>query len=107
MKTVNFTEMKNGTKNEYLLLDEYEQEYIKGTADRILKFKILPISPNYDIPKVEIFVSKVEAVSISHGSLIDKFKNEVDFSEDMFTGGIQIVKTKEKRTRGCGTSFSV
>jgi predicted HD phosphohydrolase len=38
MKTVNFTEMKNGTKDEYLLLDEYEQEYIKGTADRILKF---------------------------------------------------------------------
>ena len=38
MKTVNFTEMKNGTKDEYLLLDEYEQKYIKGTADRILKF---------------------------------------------------------------------
>ena len=29
MKTVNFTEMKNGTKDEYLLLDEYEQDYIK------------------------------------------------------------------------------
>ena len=38
MKTVNFKEMKNGTKDEYLLLDEYEQDYIKGTADRILKF---------------------------------------------------------------------
>ena len=38
MKTVNFTEMKNGTKDEYLLLDEYEQKYIDGTADRILKF---------------------------------------------------------------------
>ena len=38
MKTVNFTEMKDGTKDEYLLLDEYEQDYIKGTADRILKF---------------------------------------------------------------------
>ena len=38
MKTVNFTEMKNGTKDEYLLLDEYEQDYIKGTADRILNF---------------------------------------------------------------------
>ena len=38
MKTVNFTEMKKGTKDEYLLLDEYEQNYIKGTADRILKF---------------------------------------------------------------------
>ena len=38
MKTVKFTEMKKGTKDEYLLLDEYEQSYIKGTADRILKF---------------------------------------------------------------------
>ena len=38
MKTVNFKEMKNGTKDEYLLLDKYEEEYINGTADRILKF---------------------------------------------------------------------
>ena len=29
MKTVNFTEMKNGTKDEYLLLDEYEQNISK------------------------------------------------------------------------------
>jgi len=40
MKTVNFTEMKSGTKDEYLLLDRYEQEYINGTADRVLNFKI-------------------------------------------------------------------
>ena len=38
MKTVSFTEMKKGTKEEYLLLDKYEQNYIDGTADRILKF---------------------------------------------------------------------
>jgi predicted HD phosphohydrolase len=38
MKTVNFTEMKNGSKEEYLLLDKHEQDYINGTADRILKF---------------------------------------------------------------------
>ena len=38
MKTVNFTEMKSGTKDEYLLLDKYEQEYINGTADRIINF---------------------------------------------------------------------
>ena len=38
MKTVNFTEMKKGTKEEYLLLDKYEQDYIDGTADRILNF---------------------------------------------------------------------
>ena len=29
MKTVNFTKMIEGTKEEYLLLDEYEQDYIK------------------------------------------------------------------------------
>lgn len=38
MKTVNFTEMKNGTKEEYLMLDEHEKNYINGTADRIIKF---------------------------------------------------------------------
>ena len=38
MKTVNFTEMKTGTKEEYLLLDKYEKSYINGTADRILNF---------------------------------------------------------------------
>ena len=38
MKTVNFTQMKDGSKEEYLLLDKYEQKYIDGTADRILNF---------------------------------------------------------------------
>ena len=38
MSTVKFTEMKNGSKEDYLLLDKYEKEYIKGTADRILSF---------------------------------------------------------------------
>ena len=38
MKTVNFIEMKNGSKEDYLLLDKYEKEYIAGTADRIIKF---------------------------------------------------------------------
>ena len=38
MKTVNFTEMKNGSKEEYLMLNKHEQNYISGTADRILRF---------------------------------------------------------------------
>ena len=38
MKTVKFTEMKLGTKDEYILLDKYEKEYVNGTADRILNF---------------------------------------------------------------------
>ena len=38
MSTVKFTEMRNGSKEDYLLLDKYEQEYVNGTADRIIKF---------------------------------------------------------------------
>ena len=38
MKTVNFIEMKNGSKEDYLLLDKHEKKFIEGTADRILKF---------------------------------------------------------------------
>jgi len=38
MKKVKFTEMKNGSKEDYLLLDKLEKKYVEGTADRILKF---------------------------------------------------------------------
>ena len=38
MKTVNFTQMKDGSLEEYLFLDKHEKKYINGTADRILKF---------------------------------------------------------------------
>ena len=38
MSKVKFTEMKHGTKDDYLLLDKHEKKYIEGTADRILKF---------------------------------------------------------------------
>ncbi|MGH1412527.1 MAG: HD domain-containing protein [Pelagimonas sp.] len=35
-KTVSFTQMKDGTKEEYLLLQELEKPYLNLTADRIL-----------------------------------------------------------------------
>ena len=38
MKKVNFTEMKHGTKDDYLLLEKHENDFERGTADRILKF---------------------------------------------------------------------
>ena len=38
MSKVKFTKMKDGSKEDYLLLGKYEQKYINGTADRILKF---------------------------------------------------------------------
>ena len=30
--------MKDGTKEDYLLLDKHEKRYVEGTADRVLKF---------------------------------------------------------------------
>ncbi len=38
MKKVSFTEMKKGTKDEYLFLDRHEKNFASKTADRILKF---------------------------------------------------------------------
>ena len=38
MDKVNFKQMKDGTKDDYLLLDRHEKKYIEGTADRIISF---------------------------------------------------------------------
>ena len=38
MKKVSFTEMKNGTKEDYLLLEKHEKDFEREPADRILKF---------------------------------------------------------------------
>ena len=38
MKKVSFTEMKHGTKDDYLLLEKHENDFERRTADRILKF---------------------------------------------------------------------
>lgn len=37
MKTVDFTAMKDGTREEYLFLKPLEDEHIRGTADRVLR----------------------------------------------------------------------
>tara|TARA_A100001011_G_scaffold303983_1_gene318195 strand:+ start:1357 stop:1914 length:558 start_codon:yes stop_codon:yes gene_type:complete len=38
MKKVSFTEMKKGTKEDYLFLDKHEKDFAGKTADRILRF---------------------------------------------------------------------
>ena len=38
MKTVNFTEMKNGTEEDYKLLEKFEKNFERQTADRILNY---------------------------------------------------------------------
>ncbi len=38
MKKVSFTEMKHGTKEDYLFLEKHEKNYVNKTADRVLKY---------------------------------------------------------------------
>ena len=38
MERAKFTQMKDGTKEDYLLLEKHEKKYIEGTADRLIKF---------------------------------------------------------------------
>ena len=38
MKKVSFTEMKNGNKEDYQLLEKYERDFERKTADRIIKY---------------------------------------------------------------------
>ena len=45
MKKVNFTEMKNGTKEDYQLLEKYERNFERRTADRIIKICQLKQQP--------------------------------------------------------------
>ena len=38
MEKVSFKQMKDGTKEDYLLLEKHEKKFIEGTGQRILKF---------------------------------------------------------------------
>ena len=43
MKKVSFTEMKKGTRKDYLFLDTHEKDFANKTAERILKLSLIHI----------------------------------------------------------------
>ena len=55
MKKVSFTEMKHGTKEDYLLLDKHEKAFIKKTPDRILKYmsQLTSTLEGYQVSRLE------------------------------------------------------
>ena len=55
MKTVSFTEMKHGTKDDYLLLDKHEKKFISKTADRLMNFmkKLDTSLEGYQVSRLE------------------------------------------------------
>ena len=55
MKKVSFTEMKNGTKDDYLFLDKHEKDFANKTSDRILNFmsNLTDTLEGYQISRLE------------------------------------------------------
>ena len=55
MKKVSFTEMKAGTKKDYLFLDKHEKNFANKTAERILKFmsNLTETLEGYQISRLE------------------------------------------------------
>ena len=55
MKKVNFTEMKNGSREDYELLEKYEKNFERKTADRLLKYLASQTTPleGYQITRLE------------------------------------------------------
>ena len=55
MKKVSFTEMKKGTKEDYLFLDKHEKNFASKTADRLLKFmsELTDTLEGYQISRLE------------------------------------------------------
>ena len=55
MKKVSFTEMKNGTKEDYLILDKHEKDFASKTSERILSFmsNLTETLEGYQISRLE------------------------------------------------------
>ncbi len=55
MKKVNFTQMKDGNKEDYQLLEKYEKNYERNTAKRILKYLAAQTSTleGYQVSRLE------------------------------------------------------
>ena len=55
MKKVSFTEMKKGTKKDYLFLDKHEKNFASKTADRILNFmsRLTKTLDGYQVSRLE------------------------------------------------------
>ena len=55
MKKVSFTEMKKGTKKDYLFLDKHEKNFASKTADRVLNFmsRLTKTLDGYQVSRLE------------------------------------------------------
>jgi len=94
MKKVSFTEMKNGTKEDYLFLDKHEKDFASKTADSILKFMANPDQKTIlidnafeEIKNICINLQKdTDATNSELKSLLKLIINEWEEKEEQKTG---------------------
>ena len=73
MEAAKFVQMKDGTKEDYLLLEKHEKKYIEGTADRLIEFmsRITNTLEGYQITRLE------HSLQSATRALNDKAKDEM------------------------------
>ena len=75
MKTVSFTQMKDGTKEDYEFLTAHEIDHTKHTADRLLTApggaeRVQPMKCWFSNHKSAVFLRKIEALKpVMHAAL--------------------------------------
>ena len=73
MKKVKFTQMKDGTKDDYLLLEKHEKKFIEETPSRILKYmsSLTSTLEGYQVSRLE------HSLQSATRALQDKAKEEM------------------------------
>ena len=95
MKTVNFTEMKNGTKEDYELLEKFEKNFERQTAERVLNYlsKQTTTLEGYKITRLGlgIFIGK---------TLLEKNSARITIRNSETRGGAEInIKWENKNLK--------
>ena len=73
MKKVKFIQMKDGTKEDYLLLDKHEKKFVANTPDRILKYmsELTSTLEGYKVSRLE------HSLQSATRALLDKAEEEM------------------------------
>ena len=97
MEKVKFKQMKDGTKEEYLLLDKHEKKYIQGTADRLINFMsgLNNTLEGYQITRLEH--SLQTATRALNDKADDEVKQQLSFTNYDNAGVVKYIETLDEQ----------
>ena len=71
METVSFTRMEDGSREDYLLLDQLEREHASGTADRVLEQLLQRRNVNVDVEPGGYLLKGVRPMTLFSGRPVE------------------------------------